>query len=314
MSAALHRDSGVEDGIRHFLEHLRIERNYAQYTLDSYRCDLQQFARFLYPRIADSALPIKQIDRAIVREFVEDLQLRGMKNSTVARKLTALRSFFRFLCREGVLTASPAHGIATPEVEVRPRPQLPLDKIEEAIELPDTGTFSGARDRAILEVFYGGGVRLGELVALNLSALDLEEGLLHLGRKGRKERTAPIGSLALNALKAYIQRRADVLIEIDITQVEAGALFLNGRGRRLSRRSVQRLVHRYLHRVMEDGQSLSPHLLRHSFAAHLLHAGADLASVKEMLGHATVVSTQAYAEPTLERLQRIYAQAHPRNE
>ena len=151
-----------------------------------------------------------------------------------------------------------------------------------------------------------------ELVQLNLSAIDLEEGLLRLGHKRRKERTVPIGSLALEALKMYIQRRAEVLIELDITLVDAGALFLNGRGRRFSRRSIQRIVHSYLHRVV-DGDSLSPHLLRHSFAAHLLHAGADLASVKEMLGHATVVSTQAYAEPTLQRLRRVYAKAHPRN-
>ncbi len=313
MPAALHRDSGIENAIGHFLKYLQVERNYAPYTLESYRCDLRQFARFLYPRIADSALPIRVVERATVREFVEDLHLRGMKNSTVARKLTALRSFFRFLCRQGVLAANPAHGVAAPVVEVRPRPQLPLEKIEEAIELPEIQTFSGARDRAILEVFYGGGVRLGELVELNLSALDLEEGLLRLLNKGRKERIVPIGSLALGALKTYIQRRAEVLIELDIKLVEAGALFLNGRGRRLSRRSVQRVVQRYLHRVV-DGQSLSPHLLRHSFAAHLLHAGADLASVREMLGHATVVSTQAYAEPTLERLQHIYAQAHPRSE
>ena len=313
MPASLHRDSGVEEGIRHFLEHLRVERNYAVYTLESYRCDLQQFARFLYPRMADASLPIKLVERSIVGDFVEDLHMRGMKNSTVARKLTTLRTFFRFLCREGVLVASPTHGVATPQVEQRPRPQLPLEKIEEAIELPTMDTFSGTRDRAILEVFYGGGVRLGELVQLNLSAIDLKEGLLRLGHKRRKERIVPIGSLALDALNTYIQRRAEVLIELDITLVDAGALFLNGRGRRFSRRSIQRIVHSYLHRVV-DGDSLSPHLLRHSFAAHLLHAGADLASVKEMLGHATVVSTQAYAEPTLERLRRVYVKAHPRNE
>ncbi len=312
MPASLHRDSGVEEGIRHFLEHLRIERNYAAYTLESYRCDLQQFARFLYPRMADPSIPIKLVERSTVGDFVEELHMRGMKNSTVARKLATLRTFFRFLCREGVLVASPVHGVATPEVEQRPRPQLSLEKIEEAIELPPIDTFSGARDRAILEVFYGGGVRLGELVHLNLSAIDLEEGLLRLENERRKRRTVPIGSLALDALKTYIQRRAEVLIELDISLVDAGALFLNGRGRRFSRRSVQRIVHSYLHRVV-DGDSLSPHLLRHSFAAHLLHAGADLASVKEMLGHATVVSTQAYAEPTLERLRRVYVKAHPRN-
>ncbi|MFT5087800.1 MAG: site-specific recombinase XerD [Candidatus Latescibacterota bacterium] len=313
MPAALHRGSGAEDGISHFIEYLRVERNYAGNTLESYRCDLQQFARFLYPRVDDALLPLNKIQRETVSEFIEDLRMRGMKNSTMARKLTALRTFFRFLCREGVLAANPASGVAAPVVEQRPRPQLSLEKIEEAIELPDAATSSGARDRAILEVFYGGGVRLGELVELNLSALDLEEGILKLGGKGGKERVVPVGSLALKALKTYVQRRAELLLEMDITQVEVGALFLNGRGRRLSRRTVQRVVQRYLHRVV-DGESLSPHLLRHSFAAHLLHAGADLASVKEMLGHATVVSTQAYAEPTLERLQRVYAQAHPRNE
>ena len=292
---------------------MRVERNYAGNTLESYRCDLQQFARFLYPRVDDALLPLNKIQRETVSEFIEDLRMRGMKNSTMARKLTALRTFFRFLCREGVLAANPASGVAAPVVEQRPRPQLSLEKIEEAIELPDAATSSGARDRAILEVFYGGGVRLGELVELNLSALDLEEGIIKLGGKGGKERAVPVGSLALKALKTYVQRRAELLLEMDITQVEVGALFLNGRGRRLSRRTVQRVVQRYLHRVV-DGESLSPHLLRHSFAAHLLHAGADLASVKEMLGHATVVSTQAYAEPTIERLQRVYAQAHPRNE
>ena len=313
MPAALHRGSGVEDGISHFLEYLRIERNYAVYTLESYRCDLQQFARFLYPRVDDALLPLNKVQRETVREFIEDLRMRGMKNSTMARKLTTLRTFFRFLCREGVIAANPASGISAPVIEQRPRPQLSLEKIEQAIELPDVATFSGARDRAILEVFYGGGVRLGELVELNLSALDLEEGILRLADKGHKERIAPVGSLALVAIKAYVQRRAELLLEMDITQVEVGALFLNGRGRRLSRRTVQRVVERYLHRVV-DGESLSPHLLRHSFAAHLLHAGADLASVKEMLGHATIVSTEAYAEPTLERLRRVYAQAHPRNE
>ena len=210
MPAALHSGSGIEDSIVCFLDYLRVERNCAVHTLESYRCDLQQFARFLYPRIEDAHLPLRLIQRETVRDFVEDLGIRGLKNSTVARKLTALRSFFRFLCREGALAANPASGVAAPVVEQKPRPQLSLEKIEEALELPPTETFSGARDRAILEIFYGGGVRLGELVGLNLSALDLEEGMLKLS--GRGVRTVPVGSLALQALNTYVLRRTELLL------------------------------------------------------------------------------------------------------
>ena len=176
------------------------------------------------------------------------------------------------------------------------------------MEAPSSERFSGMRDRAVLEVFYGGGLRLGELVGLNLSSLDLAEGTVKVMGKGRKERIAPIGAKAQEALKAYLQRRAEVLLECDMSQVEAGALFLNGRGKRLSRRTVQRIVERHLRAVSED-DSLSPHRLRHSFAAHLLDAGADLVAVKELLGHATLAATQSYTEVSLEHLQAIYAEA-----
>ena len=308
--SALHAGSSLEEGIARFLDYLDKERNCAEYTLSSYRCDLQQFARFLYPRVDNLQLPLRVVQREQVQSFVADLEEKGLKASTVARKLAALRSFFRYLCREGALVANPAGAVASPLVERALPRHLPVEQVAEAMEAPAIERFSGVRDRAILEVFYGGGIRLGELVGLNLSSLDLAEGTIKVMGKGRKERIAPIGAKAQEALEAYLQRRAEVLLECDMSQVEVGALFLNGRGKRLSRRTVQRIVERYLRAVSAD-DSLSPHRLRHSFAAHLLDAGADLVAVKELLGHATLAATQSYTEVSLEHLQAIYAEAHP---
>ena len=307
---SLHAGSSLEEGISLFLEHLHKEQNYAEHTLNSYRCDLQQFARFLYPRVEDLQLPLRAVQREQVLAFVAELEEKGLKESTVARKLAALRSLFRYLCREGGLSASPAAAVASPSVERSLPRYLPVEQVAAAIEMPSTERFSGVRDRAILEVFYGGGIRLGELVTLNLSSLDLDEGTIRVLGRGRRDRIAPIGSKAQAMLSIYLQRRAEILLEFDMAQVDAGALFLNGRGRRLSRRTVQRVVERYL-RTVSEGESLSPHLLRHSFATHLLDAGADLVAVKELLGHATLTTTQVYTEVNLERLQAIYAKAHP---
>ena len=308
--STLHAGSSLEEGIARFLEYLDKERNCAEYTLSSYRCDLQQFARFLYPRVDNLQLPLRVVQREQVQAFVADLEEKGLKASTVARKLAALRSLFRYLGREGAIVANPAGAVASPLVERALPRHLPVEQVSEAMETPSPERFSGMRDRAILEVFYGGGIRLGELVALNLSSLDLAEGTVKVMGKGRKERIAPIGAKAQEALEAYLQRRAEVLLECDMSQVEAGALFLNGRGKRLSRRTVQRIVERHLRAVSAD-DSLSPHRLRHSFAAHLLDAGADLVAVKELLGHATLAATQSYTEVSLEHLQAIYAEAHP---
>jgi integrase/recombinase XerC len=310
MAADLGASSSLEEGIALFLEYLHKERHCAPHTLQAYAHDLKQFVRFLYPRVRDLRLPLRAVQRQAVRAYLEDLQARGLKKSSVARKLAALRSLFRYLCRQGVLAANPASGVAAPRVERRRPPQLELEQVEQALALPALERFTGIRDRAILEVFYGGGLRLGELVGLNLSSLDLEEGTLRL--KGRAERLAPIGAPAVETLRAYLRRRAEVLLELDIAQVDAGALFLNGRGRRLSRRSVQHIVERYLSQVAQ-GEGLSPHLLRHTFAAHLLDAGADLVAVKELLGHAVLASTQVYTQVSLERLLRVYGQAHPRS-
>jgi site-specific recombinase XerD len=309
--APLHAGSSIEQGIALFLEYLEKERNYARHTLDAYRRDLQQFARFLYPRISLVGIPVNAVQREVVQSFVEELRHRGLRPNSVARKLAVIRSFFRHLCRQHVLADNPASLVGSAKPAQGPPRYLPLTQIEEAIALPPATEFTGARDRAIIEVFYGGGVRLSELVGLNLSALDLDEGTVRVMGKGRRERIVPIGGPALQTLKTYLQHRAALLMELDITQVEAGALFLNRKGRRLHRRTVQGNVKRYLRQV-STGQSLSPHLLRHTFATHMVEAGADLGAVKELLGHAVLSSTQVYTQVSLDRLRQIIQQAHPR--
>ncbi|MEW6750162.1 MAG: tyrosine-type recombinase/integrase [Candidatus Latescibacterota bacterium] len=315
--------SRVEEGITRFLEYLARERNYAPRTVDSYRSDLQQFARFLSPRIADVRVPLRSVQREVVAEFLAELRLRGLKPNSVARKLASIRSLFHYVCRMGVLAANPARAVNTARPRRRVPPALGLAEVEDALELAPAGGFAAARDRAILEVLYGGGIRLGELAGLGLSSLDLGEGTVRVLGRGHRERIVPIGRPALRALSEYLRRRAGMLVEMDITQVDAGALFLNAKGRRLSRRSVQRVVGRCLGRALRTGEptdgaagtgtaGLSPRLLRHTYAAHLLDAGADLRAVKELLGHANLATTQIYVQIGLEQLQRIYAGAHPR--
>ena len=312
--APLTLSSGLEKSIEGFLRYLQKERNYAANTVDAYRRDLLQFARFLYPRVADPRLPLTSIRPALVGAFLDELNNKDLQNSTVARKLAAVRALFRFLGRQQIVAGNPASGLSAPPFAPNPPLALKLDQVEKMIALPAAEGFAGTRNRAILELFYGSGIRLSELVGLNLSALALEEGTVRVVGQGRKERIVPVGSKATDTLKRYLQIRADRLVDLDITQVEAGALFLNNRGRRLHRRTVQRIVERYLRQLkIGPQQVMSPHRLRHTFATHLVGAGADPAAVKALLGHSTTAAIALPQEaPSLEHLQRIYAKAHPR--
>ncbi len=304
--------STLEDGIERFLQHLEEERNCARLTLDSYRTDLSQFVRFLYPRTAARRLSLKAVQPAAIADFLDELSARGLKQSSIARKLAAIRSFFRYLCRKEVLSVNPSGSIqASKAVRLPPR-SIALSKVEEAIGLPPVDKFEGARNRAILEVFYGGGIRLSELVDLNLSALDIEEGRVRVIGYGGRERIVPVGGFARDALGHYLRMRTEFLVDLDIAKVDAGALFLNRRGRRLGKRTVQGIVKRYLSKVVE-GEHPSPNLLRHSFAAHLLEAGANPGAVKELLGHTTLPPTGTFRQVGLEKLRLVYARAHPRS-
>ena len=305
----LHAESSLEEGIEVFLEHLEKDRNYAVHTLDGYRRDLQQFARFLYPRVKNMRLPLRAIQRDVVQAFLEEQEARGRRPRTLARKLAAIRSLFRYFCRERILAANPAAGFESPQDFSPPPTVLGLGTVEDAIKSPSLEAFRGVRDRAILEIFYGGGLLLGELVALNLSALNRAEGTVQVGGRAR---IVPLGRMAAETLEEYLQKRADLLVDLDITQVDVGALFVNTRGKRLHRRTVQRLVKIHLASVSQD-VSLSPQLLRRSCATHMLEAGADAGAVRALLGQATAAVAQMQTNADPEHLRRVYEKAHPRS-
>ncbi len=310
MFPTLTASSGIEEATDRFLDYLTDDRKFAANTLTAYRCDLHQFTRYLLPRLADIRLPVASVQRQTILEFMAELEATGLKPATRTRKLASVRAFFRYLCREGVVPSNPAAGLPVPETEFSLPNTIELADFERAILLPPSDDFRGARDRAIMELFYGGGIRLRELVGLNLSALEDSDGTVRVST-GRFERIVPVGEPAHKALGHYLLQRTDLVVGLEITQVDAGALFLNTSGKRLHVRTVQRIVNRYLGAVVE-ANGFSPQVLRHSFTRHMLDAGADPTSVKELLGHGTLGATKRYARPDPDRLQQIYANAHPR--
>ena len=310
-AARIGPEAGFEPAVYVYLDHLEEDGQKARHTLAAYGRDLQQLARFLYPRLADLRLPLSSITTESILLFVKELQKQNLKPSTISRKVAAIRSFFRYACLTGAISANPAATIGILR-ESQKRPEsLSLSQLEHALE-PSDEDFAGVRDRAILELFYGGGIRLSELVGLSLSSLDPQDGTLLVKPPAAVAgRTVPVGRMALKRLKAYLHQRASVLVALDVAQIDVGALFISIRGRRLRQRAVQRLVKRQLSKVV-DRSDLSPHLLRQTFAAHLLEAGADILAVKELLGLKTLTATQIYRRPDLQRLQSIYQRAHPR--
>jgi integrase/recombinase XerC len=287
---------GVE--ISRYLQSLSVA-NASPHTLRNYASDLQQFEQYLRSEGAEPP-PLASIDHLHLREFLGWLFSRGNGRRTVARKLAALRAFFRFLAREGALSANPARLVTTPKI---PKLLPPVMSAEQANNLVDSSGKEGtARDRLILELLYGCGLRVSELVGLNLEDFDWGEHWIRVRGKGRKERQVPFGARAAEALEHYLQGRASWTGE---------ALLLNSRGGRLTVRSVERIVKRYAVRFSED-PSLHPHSFRHAFATHLLSDGADLRAIQELLGHASLSTTQKYTQLSLKELMEIYDKAHPR--
>jgi integrase/recombinase XerC len=293
--------------LEEFLRYLRVERQVSPHTFRSYRLDLTQFLEFYAGRRPEADL--SQVTYPDLRAFLATA-LQKNRKTTVARKLSALRTFFKYLQRAGVLTQNAAKLAPSPKLEKVLPHYLSVDEAFHLLGEPQGDDFGVCRDRAILEVFYGGGLRLAELAGLNLDDLDLGPGILRVWGKGRKERLAFLGEPAQAALSAYLPRRRQWL-----TQRGAGdeaALFLNSRGRRLSTRGVARIVDKW---VRQSGLSsgLTPHGLRHSFATHLLEGQADLRAVQELLGHASISSTQRYLHLNLDYLMQEYDKAHPRS-
>jgi integrase/recombinase XerC len=307
--------------VRQFLDYLKLEKHFSDYTGKSYGADLTQFCQFLSGQIGTthaasidpaSTATIDQrlvkCEPATVREFLAYLYAQNYTKSTTARKLATLRSFYKFLIRRGVVTASPMITIRTPKQEKRLPKCLDLEQVQKLMDAPGDGDILSVRDKAMLEVLYSSGIRVSELVELDLADIDLQEGVLRVRGKGRKDRLTPIGSQAIGAVNRYLEMRT---ADPKLSGKTTGRVFLNKHGQSLSTRSVRRKLDKYLIEAGLD-PGISPHTLRHSFATHLLNNGADLRSVQELLGHQSLSTTQVYTHLTTSRMKQVYDQAHPR--
>jgi integrase/recombinase XerC len=321
-SASKLLDKAFTPNVRQFLEYLRHEKHFSDYTVKSYGADLIQFCQYLAGEIgpgansADRAMltPEAVDQRAIecepltIREFLNYLFGQNYTKSTTARKLATLRSFYKFMIRRGSLQTSPLSAIRTPKQEKRLPKCLDLEQVQKLLDAPGDGDLLSARDKAMLEVLYSSGIRVSELVELDMSDMDLQEGILRVRGKGRKDRLTPIGSQAIKAVQRYFELRA---IDSRSQGQHQQRVFLNKHGEPLSTRSVRRKLDKYLVEAGLD-PGISPHTLRHSFATHLLNNGADLRSVQELLGHQSMSTTQIYTHLTTTRMKEVYDSAHPR--
>jgi len=294
--------------IQEFIRYLSAEKNASPHTCRNYSKDLEQFEIFLKTSglhlSPEGEIEMGKVDRWTLRKYLSSLH-RKNKKSSIARKISTLRSFFKYLVREQRVTANPAKSVSTPKRE-KPLPStLTVDEAFRLVESPmEAGKGQQARDRAILELLYSSGIRVSEMVGLNLNQLDMELGIVKVMGKRRKERIVPVGSKAIEAVNAYVEERGVVNGE--------DPLFINSRGGRLTARSVGRLVKTY---TMRSGifRKISPHSLRHTFATHLLDSGADIREIQEMLGHASLSTTQRYTHLTMGKLMEVYDKAHPRS-
>ena len=328
----------VREHLKAFLEHLRLNENASAHTVRAYDSDLSQFLAFLGEHLKRrvSDLTPADLDHLNARAFLADLTRRGNSKASAARKLSAIRAFGRYLRHEGVLEGDPAALVGTPRREVRIPNHLAVDEMSKLLEAPDTSVPLGRRDRAILELFYASGLRLSELVGLDVEDVNLSARVVRVLGKGRKERIVPFNQPAADALRAWMRDREGLQPGSNRGQtgVRPGsdhhrrsmggadsaqstrrrtvreALFLNYRGGRLSTRSVDKIVRRYV-RETSTRYGISPHALRHSFATHLLEAGADLRAIQELLGHSRLSTTQRYTHVNAAQLIDTYRKAHP---
>jgi integrase/recombinase XerC len=297
----------MSDPMENFSRYLKAERGYSAHTVSSYDSDLRQFQEYLSDKgLGDFAASLERITPEIIRTFLGELIQHGISKRSVERKLAALRAFFRYLVRTGSIEHDPTSTLSGPKKEARLPQYLRAEEISSALLSIPSDSVSGCRDKAIIDLFYATGMRLSELTTLNVADLDVSGGQVKVSGKGGKERILPVGRNTLQTLNRYLERRGEFTPDS-----EEKALFLSTRGKRISRRSVQALVSRWL-RLISEKEHLSPHILRHSFATHLLDRGADLQAVKELLGHSSLSTTQIYTHISKDHLKKIYRQAHPR--
>jgi len=293
------REKMLDRYVHKFINYLEIEKNASGHTVTNYKIDLREFSESIKDK------PIEQITHLDVRLFLARMKEKNFARRSIARKMACLRSFFKFLYREGHIKSNPSVSLSTPKIEKKLPLFLNVDDTAKLLESPDPFDDTGLRDRAILETLYSTGIRVGELVGLDKEDIDFISGVLKVYGKGRKERLVPIGDKALRAIRAYFEK-------IGVSDInERRPVLINKSKRRVSDRAVRRIVHKYIHKTSLN-ENISPHSLRHSFATHMLDRGADLRSVQELLGHANLSTTQIYTHVTTERLKSIYDKVHPR--
>lgn len=287
-----------------FLDQLRHERNASVHTIAGYRRDLSQFIAYLDAR----RVALRHADNLQIRGFMADLHERRLKKSSLARKLAAVRSFFRYAVKRGWLAQNPASVVATPKQERHVPSFLTEEEMAGFLDLPPSGKPLDLRDKAALELLYATGIRVSELVGINLEDVHLGDRLVRVRGKGKKERIVPFGAIARERLQSYLRARPELMGD----RTGEYALFLNYKGRRITTRSVERIVDKYI-RQTAVRRKISPHSLRHSFASHLLSRGADLRVIQELLGHESLATTQKYTHLDLGHLMDVYRKSHPRS-
>ncbi|PYV18305.1 MAG: tyrosine recombinase XerC [Acidobacteria bacterium] len=308
----------MDEWIERYIRYLRIERNASPHTIRNYASDLRQFRDYLAEAggapagVGGGKIP--RVDQLAVRGFMARLYEREKKKASIARKLSAVRAFFKFLAREQVIRTSPAAAVSSPKLDKHLPRILSEEEMNRFLDQMAQAAKNGpstdglARDRAILEMLYASGLRVSELVGLDLRSLNFDDGVVLVRGKGRKERIVPFGAKAKDALAAYLPVREKILAE---TKTRSPAMFLNARGGRLTTRSVDRLVKKYI-RALGVNVKASPHSLRHAFASHLLDEGADLRAIQEMLGHESLATTQKYTQVSIKHLMEVYDKTHPK--
>jgi integrase/recombinase XerC len=297
----------MEKIVRRYLEYLEGERNYSAHTILSYETDLSSFVQFLHQEGINS---FDTVHKESLRAFIGSLIDKGFSQRSIARKVASMRSFFKYLRRQKIIDGNPALILITPKIGKRLPTFLDEESVHQLIESPDQSTTNGKRDRAILELFYSTGMRLSELIGLNICDLKKEEGLIKIKGKGRKERIVPVGRKAMDAIGEYLQDENELRLKGHVQSGDC-PLFVMKEGRRMYPQAVGRMVKKYIEMVSEV-EKKSPHILRHSFATHMLNHGADMRAVKELLGHESLSTTQVYTHVSSARMKKVYEDAHPK--
>jgi len=295
----------MQEVFNKYINYLEVERNASAYTVRNYKTDLLGFFQFLRTKGISS---LKEVDKHTLRDYLSQLMEQGFVKASIARKLSAIRSFYRYLLREEIISTSPVADTSSPKLDKRLPSFLTIEEVERLLEAPDLSTPQGQRDRALLELLYASGLRVSELVNLNLEQVNLDDREIRVWGKGSKERMVLMGEPAAEALRAYLKQGRPKLFASKIRMTNA--LFINRYGERLIERRVQRILEKYANIAGID-KGVHPHMLRHTFATHLLDGGADLRVVQELLGHANLSSTQIYTHVTKAQARKVYLSAHP---